>query len=100
MQINVSGEFRLGGAGCRIMRSATFHPQPPLHSTTHRRFRILNPLTRNGANFLDVERFRFAATTPAARTTLGLGTIATQAANNVSITGGTIDGVTIDGGTY
>jgi hypothetical protein len=36
----------------------------------------------------------------AARTTLSLGTIATQAANNVSITGGTIDGVTIDGGTY
>ena len=35
-----------------------------------------------------------------ARTTLGLGSIATQAANNVSITGGTIDGVTIDGGTY
>jgi hypothetical protein len=41
----------------------------------------------------------------AARTTLGLGSIATQAANNVSITGGsitntTIDNVTIDGGTY
>ena len=36
----------------------------------------------------------------AARTTLGLGTIATQAASNVSITGGTIDSVTIDGGTY
>lgn len=42
----------------------------------------------------------------AARTTLGLGTIATQAANNVSITGGsitnltTLDGVTLDGGTY
>ena len=35
-----------------------------------------------------------------ARSTLGLGTIATQAANNVSITGGTIDGVTSDGGTY
>lgn len=35
-----------------------------------------------------------------ARSTLGLGTIATQNANNVSITGGTIDGVTIDGGTY
>jgi len=35
-----------------------------------------------------------------ARSTLGLGSIATQAANNVSITGGTIDGVTIDGGTY
>lgn len=30
----------------------------------------------------------------------GLGTMSTQNANNVSITGGTIDGVTIDGGTY
>lgn len=41
----------------------------------------------------------------AARTTLGLGTIATQAADNVAITGGTISNVTvsditIDGGTY
>ena len=39
----------------------------------------------------------------AARTTLGLGTIATQAANNVSITGGSITGITdlavADGGT-
>jgi len=41
-----------------------------------------------------------------ARTTLGLGTIATQNANNVSISGGSItnlatfDGVTIDGGTF
>ena len=36
----------------------------------------------------------------AARTTLGLGSMATQAANNVSITGGSIDGVAIDGGSY
>ena len=42
----------------------------------------------------------------AARTTLGLGSIATQAANSVSITGGSItnlttfDGITIDGGSY
>lgn len=35
-----------------------------------------------------------------ARTNLGLGTIATQNSNNVSITGGTIDNITIDGGTY
>ena len=40
-----------------------------------------------------------------ARTTLGLGTIATQAASSVAITGGTISGVTIsdstlDGGTF
>ena len=42
----------------------------------------------------------------AARTTLGLGTIATQNSNSVSITGGSItnlttfDGITIDGGTF
>lgn len=41
-----------------------------------------------------------------ARTNLGLGTIATQAASNVAITGGSItnlttfDGITIDGGTF
>lgn len=41
-----------------------------------------------------------------ARTTLGLGSIATQAATSVAITGGsitnltTLDGVTLDGGTY
>lgn len=35
-----------------------------------------------------------------ARTTLGLGTMATQNANNVNITGGTIDGITFDGGTF
>lgn len=35
-----------------------------------------------------------------ARTNLGLGTMATQNANAVAITGGTIDGTTIDGGTF
>jgi hypothetical protein len=35
-----------------------------------------------------------------ARTNLGLGTMATQAASNVNITGGTIDGVTIDCGEF
>lgn len=35
-----------------------------------------------------------------ARTNLGLGTMATQNANAVAITGGTIDGVTLDGGTF
>lgn len=34
------------------------------------------------------------------RSALGLGSMATQAANNVAITGGTIDGVTIDGGSF
>lgn len=36
----------------------------------------------------------------AARTNLGLGSMATQSASNVAITGGTIDGVTFDGGSY
>lgn len=36
----------------------------------------------------------------AARTNLGLGTMATQAADNVAITGGTIDGMTIDCGEF
>jgi hypothetical protein len=36
----------------------------------------------------------------AARTTLGLGSMATQAANNVSITGGSIDNVVFDGGSF
>jgi hypothetical protein len=35
-----------------------------------------------------------------ARSTLGLGTIATQAASNVNITGGAIDNITLDGGTF
>lgn len=35
-----------------------------------------------------------------ARTNLGLGSIATQSASNVAITGGTIDGITFDCGTY
>jgi hypothetical protein len=36
----------------------------------------------------------------AGRTTLGLGTISTQNANNVAITGGTIDNIVLDGGTF
>lgn len=35
-----------------------------------------------------------------ARTNLGLGTMATQAASNVAITGGSIDGISFDGGTF
>lgn len=41
-----------------------------------------------------------ATTASGARTALELGTIATQNANNVSITGGSIDGITLDGGTF
>jgi hypothetical protein len=40
------------------------------------------------------------ADAPAARVTLGLGTLATQDASSVSITGGTVDGVILDGGTF
>lgn len=41
-----------------------------------------------------------AATAAAARTTLGLGTIATQNASAVAITGGSIDNITLDGGSF
>ena len=40
------------------------------------------------------------ASASAARTTLGLGTIATQNSSNVNITGGSIDGIEFDGGTF
>jgi hypothetical protein len=36
----------------------------------------------------------------AGRTTLGLGTMSTQNADNVNITGGSIDNITFDGGTF
>ena len=36
----------------------------------------------------------------AARSNLGLGSMAIQSANNVAITGGSINGTTIDGGTF
>jgi hypothetical protein len=37
---------------------------------------------------------------PSARTTLGLGTMAIQNANAVAITGGTVDGIIFDGGSF
>lgn len=60
----------------------------------------LTTLTSFGRSLID------DADAAAGRTTLGLGTIATQNSNSVSITGGSItnlatfDGVTIDGGTF
>lgn len=57
--------------------------------------------TATVADFTAVGRDIVGASTQAlARTALGLGTIATQNANNVAITGGTIDGITIDGGSW
>lgn len=60
----------------------------------------LATLTAFGRSLID------DADASAGRTTLGLGTIATQNANNVAITGGSItnlttfDGITIDGGSF
>lgn len=54
----------------------------------------LQAITAAGRAILD------DANNTAQRATLGLGTIATQDANNVAITGGTIDNIVIDGGTY
>jgi hypothetical protein len=56
------------------------------------------------AEYLDVSTFGAdlidSADAAAARTTLGLGSMAVQAASSVAITGGTIDGVTFDGGSF
>jgi hypothetical protein len=41
-----------------------------------------------------------SADSAAARTSLGLGSMAVQAADSVAITGGSIDGVTLDGGSF
>lgn len=51
-------------------------------------------LTAFGRSLLD------DADAAAGRATLGLGTMATQNANNVNITGGSIDNLVIDGGTF
>ena len=54
----------------------------------------LTALTGFGRSLID------DADAAAGRTTLGLGTIATQNADSVAITGGSIDNITFDGGTF
>lgn len=54
----------------------------------------LTTLTSFGRSLID------DADNTAARTTLGLGSMATQVSSAVSITGGSIDGIVIDGGTF
>ena len=56
----------------------------------------ISNLANNDSLFYDAPTFVWKNTTPAnARTKLGLGTIATQNANSVAITGGAIDGTPI-----
>ena len=57
----------------------------------------ISALPVNNGNFIVGNGSTFVAEADAtARTSLGLGTIATQAANSVTITGGTMSGVTVN----
>lgn len=56
--------------------------------------------TATGLALLKAQNLNDLPNKPLARTNLGLGTMATQDASAVAITGGTIDNVVLDGGTF
>lgn len=89
-----------GGAGANVVDlTSTFNFQPLTATLT-----AIGALATTDGNFIVGNGSTWVAEDGAtARTSLGLGSIATQAANNVSITGGSITGITdlavSDGGT-
>ena len=56
--------------------------------------------TSLGEKMVKASNLSDVADVATARSNLGLGSLALQASSNVSITGGSIDGITLDGGTF
>jgi len=79
---SLTAEFALGQLDSGYLKVTTITGEPASQV-------IPIPLTDGGTG---------GTSASAARTSLGLGTLATQAASAVAITGGTIDGTTITGG--
>lgn len=88
-----TASYQVSDATLTALAGVTVAADQVIYATGADAFAV-SGLTSFGRSLID------DANASAARSTLELGSMATQAANNVSITGGTISGVTIDGGTF
>jgi hypothetical protein len=103
IQTNIDGALTTASIGVTVQAyNANLAAIAGLTSAADKLAYFTGSNTAAVTSFTSVARTLLSQTTQAAmRTTgLGLGTMSTQDASAVAITGGTIDGVTIDGGTF